>query len=460
MEFKTEQLEGSKVKFSFVVPAEEFKEANQKAYLKNRGKITIPGFRKGKAPLSRIQAMYGKGVFFEDAFDILFPEVYEKAITESGIEPVSRPDIDIQKIDLGSDLEFTCEVYKYPTVELGEYEGLSVKRYVHPVSEEDIEARLQQEVKKQARIISLTEGMVEPKDKLNLDYEGSVDGVPFEGGAAKGHVLEIGSGQFIPGFEDQLIGMDLGTEQDINVTFPTEYHSKELAGKEAVFRVKLNSVDREELPEVDDDFAADVSQFETLAEYKADLERQLKEEAETNADNLARRDLFDEIVKNAKFDLPTPMVETQMDRMMETINRNMQKQGYSLDMFLQMVGNDKDAFREQYREQATQEVSSELVLEELVKAINYEVTDADVDALLEKSLDPKDGTVEDFKKNLNAAQMENIRYQTRNQKTIDVVWEKAKVETIIGEYPQPEVLDEAVVEKAEEASEESETEQE
>ncbi len=449
MEFKTEKLEGSKVKFSFVVPAADFKEANQKAYLKNRGKITVPGFRKGKAPLSRIEAMYGKGVFFEDAFDIIFPEVYEQAIKDSGIEPVSRPDIEIQSIDVDKDLEFTCEVYTYPTVELGQYEGLEVKRYVHPVSEEDVENRLQQEVKKQARIISLTEGMVEPKDKLNLDYEGSVDGVPFEGGKAEGHVLEIGSGQFIPGFEDQLIGMDLGTEQDINVTFPTEYHSEELAGKDAVFRVKLNSVDREELPEVDDDFAADVSQFETLADYKADLEKQLKEEAERTADNNARRDLFDEIVKNAKFDIPTPMVETQMDRMLESINRNMQKQGYSLDMFLKMVGNDKAGFREQYREQATQEVSSELVLEELVKTVNYEVTDADVDALLERSLDPQDGTVEDFKKNLNDAQMENIRYQTRNQKTIDMVWEKAKVETVIGDYPQPETLDEAVVAESE-----------
>lgn len=444
MEFKTEKLANSKVKFSFTVPAADFEEAVQKAYLKNRSKIAIPGFRKGKAPLSRIEAMYGKGVFYEDAFDILFPEVYDKAIRESGIEPVSRPDVDVQKIGAGEDLEFTVETYHYPEVKLGDYKGVEVTKYVHQVTEADVEKRLEAEQKKQARKITATEGAVEPGDVLTFDYKGFVDGVAFEGGEDHGATLKIGSGHFIPGFEDQLIGMDLGTEGDITVTFPSDYHSAELAGKESVFYVNLISSEREELPELDDEFAQDVSSFDTLADYKKDLERQLKEQAEKDAEVRAKQAAFDQVVKNATFDLPAPMVETQMDRMLENMDNNMRRQGYSLEQFLQMVGNDKNEFREQYRAQATQEVSSEIVLEELVKVVDYKVSDADIDEFIDRAFGEEVEEAKKFKEMLTPAQKENINYQVRNVKTIDYVWENAVVTTVEGDAPlaEEEVSDE------------------
>lgn len=444
MEFKTEKLANSKVKFSFTVPAADFDKAVQQAYLKNRSKISIPGFRKGKAPLSRIEAMYGKSVFFEDAFDILFPEVYDKAIKESGIEPVSRPDVDVQKIGAGEDLEFTVETYHYPEVKLGEYKGVEVTKYVHQVTEADVEKRLEAEQKKQARKITATEGAVEPGDVLTFDYKGFVDGVAFEGGEDHGATLKIGSGHFIPGFEDQLIGMDLGTESDITVTFPKDYHSAELAGKESVFHVNLISSEREELPELDDEFAQDVSSFDTLVDYKKDIERQLKEQAEKDAEVRAKQAAFDQVVKNASFDLPAPMVETQMDRMLENMDNNMRRQGYSLKQFLQMVGNDKNEFREQYRAQATQEVSSEIVLEELVKAVDYKVSDADIDEFVDRAFGEEVEEAKKFKEMLTPAQKENINYQVRNVKTIDFVWDNAVVTTVEGDAPltEEEVSDE------------------
>ncbi len=435
MEFKTEKLANSKVKFSFTVPAADFDNALQQAYLKNRSKISIPGFRKGKAPLSRIEAMYGKQIFFEDAFDILFPEAYNKAIQESGIEPVSRPDVDVQQIGAGQELLFSVETYHYPEVKLGDYKGVEVSKYVHQISEEDVEKRLQAEQKKQARVQTVTEGLIEPKDNLTFDYKGFVDGVAFEGGEEHGAVLKIGSGHFIPGFEDQLIGMELGTEGDINVTFPEDYHSEELAGKDAVFHVNLTSCEREELPEIDDDFAQDVSTFDTLEEYKKDLFRQLQEQAEKDAETRAKQAAFDAVVKNATFDLPAPMVETQMDRMLEGMDNNMKKQGFSLEQFLQMVGNDKHEFREQYRAQAAQEVSGQIVLEELVKAVDYQVTDEDINEFIDKAFGEETEEAKKFKEMLTDGQKENISYQVRNVKTIDFVWDNAKVTTVEGDDP-------------------------
>lgn len=435
MEFKTEKLTNSKVKFSFTVPAADFDKALHDAFLKNRSKISIPGFRKGKAPLSRIEAMYGKSIFYEDAFDLLFPQVYENALQESKVEPVSRPDVEVQKIGAGEDLEFTAEVYQYPEVKLGEYRGVEVTKYIHQVTEEEVEKRLAEEQKKQARVLTVTEGMIEPNDVLTFDYKGFVDGVAFENGEDHDAELKIGSGQFIPGFEDQLIGMELGTEGDIQVTFPKEYHSADLAGKDAVFHVNLKSCQREELPELDDEFAQDVSSFESLAEYKEDLARQLKEEAEKSAEERAKQATFDVVVKNAAFDLPAPMVEAQMDRMLERMDANMKKQGFSLDRFLQMIGNDKQAFREQYREQAAQEVSSQIVLEELVKAVDYQVTDEDINEFVDKAFGNESEEAKKFKEMLTDAQKENISYQVRNVKTIDYVWENAKLSTVEGDDP-------------------------
>lgn len=450
MDFKVEDLAGSKKKFSFVATVDEFNKAVNDAYIKNRSKISVPGFRKGKAPKSVIERMYGKSVFYEDALDIVIQNKYEEALKESEINPISRPEVNVEKFEDGKDIEFSVEFAVYPTVKLGDYKGIAVNKYVHQVNDEDVQERLEVEQKKQARKLSVTEGMIEPKDTLTFDYVGSVDGVEFEGGKAENATLKIGSGQFIPGFEDQLIGMELGTEGDIKVKFPEEYHAKDLTGKDAVFHVNLHSVEREELPELDDDFAQDVSEFDTLDEYKESLRKQLQEEAEKNAESRAKQEMYDILVKNSEFEIPDAMVEAQMDRMLGTMDQNLRQQGMSLDQFLQMVGNDKNDFREQYRDQAKHEVASELVLEELVKAIDYQVSDDEVMEFIDKAFaEDKDGA-ENFKKMMTDIQKENIAYQIKNNKSIDEVWKNAVVTTIEGDAPVEEMPVEEANDKAQE----------
>lgn len=450
MDFKVEDLAGSKKKFSFVATVDEFNKAVNDAYIKNRSRISVPGFRKGKAPKSVIERMYGKSVFYEDALDIVIQNKYEEALKESEINPISRPEVNVEKFEDGKDIEFSVEFAVYPTVKLGDYKGIAVNKYVHQVNDEDVQERLEVEQKKQARKLSVTEGMIEPKDTLTFDYVGSVDGVEFEGGKAENATLKIGSGQFIPGFEDQLIGMELGTEGDIKVKFPEEYHAKDLAGKDAVFHVKLHSVEREELPELDDDFAQDVSEFDTLDEYKESLRKQLQEEAEKNAENRAKQEMYDILVKNSEFEIPDAMVEAQMDRMLSTMDQNLRQQGMSLDHFLQMVGNDKKDFREQYRDQAKHEVASELVLEELVKAVDYQVSDDEVMEFIDKAFAEDKEGAESFKKMMTDIQKENIAYQIKNNKSIDEVWKNAVVTTIEGDAPIEELPVEEANDKAQE----------
>lgn len=447
MEFKTEDLAGSKKKFSFVASVEEFSNAVNEAYIKNRSRISVPGFRKGKAPRGVIERTYGKGVFYEDALDIVIQNKYDAALKESNITPISRPEVHVDKFEEGQDIEFSVEFAVFPKVILGEYKGIEVNKYVHQVNDDDVNTRLEAEQKKQARSISATEGMIEPNDTLTFDYTGSVDGVEFEGGKAENAVLKIGSGQFIPGFEDQLIGMELGTEGDINVKFPEEYHAKELAGKDAVFHVNLHSVEREELPELDDDFAQDISEFDTLDEYKQDLCKQLQEEAEKNAENKAKQDMYDIIVKNSEMDIPEVLVESQMDRMLQSMDQNFHRQGFSLEQFLKMVGQEKNAFREQYRDQAKQEVASELVLEELVKAVDYQVSDEEINEFIDKAFENEPAEAEKFKSKMTDSQKENIAYQIKNHKSIDEAWKFAKVNTIAGDAP---VIEDVEEEKAEE----------
>lgn len=453
MQHNMEKLDGNKVKFSFEIPANEFDEAVKKAYLKSRGKISIPGFRRGKAPLARIEAMYGKGVFYEDAFDLVFPDTYEAAVEESGIKPVSQPSIDIEQMESGKDLKFSCEVYNYPEITLGQYKDLSLTRYVHQVTDDEIDAQIEKVRDEQARIITLEDGVIEPHDKLNLDYAGTVDGVAFDGGTAEGHILEIGSGQFIPGFEDQLIGMDLGTEQDVTVTFPEKYHSEELAGKEAIFHVKLNSVERKELPEIDDDFVADISEFDTLDEYRANLFDEANKAAETNADNAVRQDMLDQIIENSTFDIPQPMIERQLDSIMQRLDNNMRQSGYSLDMFLQMIGNKKEDYRKQYQGQAKHDIASDLVLDELVKIEKCTVSDEDIEKEISLAFENSDEKIAEFKSKMTPDQKENIEYGIQRKNIIDSLFETAKVETIEGDRPSPEEIastDEKTVETIEE----------
>jgi trigger factor len=280
MNHTVEKLSTNKVKITFQIPAEAFDEAMQKSFLKNRGRINVPGFRKGKAPRKLIESMFGEGVFYDDAFDSLFPEAYQTAVKENDLMPVDQPQVDIGQIGSGKELQFTCEVYVHPEVTLGEYKNLTVATHEHPVTDEMVKERVERDRERVSRLVDITDRSVEQGDTVNLDYMGTVDGVAFEGGTAKDQTLVIGSNQFIPGFEEQMAGIAIGEEKDLNVKFPEEYHAKELAGKDAVFHVKVNGIQKKELPELDDDFAMDVSDFNTFADYENDIRAKLTEEAQ------------------------------------------------------------------------------------------------------------------------------------------------------------------------------------
>ena len=284
MSYTVEKISGNKVKLTFVESAEAFDAAMQKAYLKNRGKINVPGFRKGKAPRKLIENMYGESVFYDDAFEIVAQPAYDEALKADAIAAVDRPEVDIQQIGAGQELKFTIEVFVKPDITLGEYKGVAVEKNVQPVTEEAINARIDSDVERASTTQDVTDRPVQAQDTVNLDYAGSVDGVPFEGGTAQGQTLVIGSNTFIPGFEDQMIGMSIGEEKDLQVKFPDEYHAEELKGKDAVFHVKVNGIQAKVTPALDDDFAADVSEFDTFTEYRASLEKELTEKAQKNAD--------------------------------------------------------------------------------------------------------------------------------------------------------------------------------
>ncbi len=427
MEYTFEKLSGNKVKFTFTAPAAVFEEEAQKAYLKIRGQISVPGFRKGKAPRRLIESMYGANVFYEDALEAIFPDAYTKAVTESGINPVSRPEVDVETIEKGKDVVFTAEVYVMPEVKLGEYKGLEVAKHMHPVTDEQIDARLEQERKRVARSIDVTDRALENGDNAELDYSGSVDGVKFEGGTAEHQHLVIGSGSFIPGFEEQMIGMQIGEERDLTVKFPEKYHSEELAGKDAVFHVKLHAITKEELPELDDDFASEVSEFDTLAEYRADVAKKIEETASAHAEEAAKQSLVDKAVANAEVEIPAPMIEDKLDDMMQQMGWRMQQQGFSMEQYLSMLGQTPAQMRDMYRSEAELTVKTELVLDEIVKAEGIEASDEDVDNLLTSYAEPMGQTLEEIKKSFNEGQMDYFKHRAAVTKALDMLWENAKV---------------------------------
>ncbi len=309
MGYTVEKISGNQVKIAFEIAAEKFDEAVQKAYLKVRGRVNVPGFRKGKAPRKLIESMYGEGVFYDDAFDILFPGEYEAAVKENDLKVVDRPEVDeVKQIGVGKDLQFTIKVFVRPDVELGDYKNLKATKFVHKVTDEEIDNRIQQDVDKATTMADVTDRAVEKGDTVNLNYAGTVDGVAFEGGTAENQTLEIGSGHFIPGFEDQMIGMSIGEEKDLNVTFPEEYHAENLKGKAAVFHVKVNGIQAKVVPALDDDFAADVSEFNTFDEYKQNIVKELNERAQKNADTQLENDLVQQAVDASDCDIPDAMI--------------------------------------------------------------------------------------------------------------------------------------------------------
>mgnify|MGYP001864287455 FL=1 len=384
MSVKVEKLEKNMAKLTMEVPAEELEKAIQGAYLKQKNRINIPGFRRGKAPRAMIEKMYGAGIFYEDAANALIPEAYSKAVDECGETIVSRPSISIEQLEKGKPFIFTAEVALKPEVVLGDYKGLEVPKSDLEVTEEEIAGELKREQENNSRSIDVDDRAVMDGDKVTLDFEGSVDGEAFEGGKGTDYPLTIGSGAFIPGFEEQLVGAEIGQEKEVNVTFPENYQAKELAGKAAVFKCTVKKIEMKELPELNDDFAKDVSEFDTLEEYKADIRKNL-EEKKADAAKRSREDAaVEKAIENASMEIPDAMLETQVDQMLDDFARRIQAQGLSMEQYMQFTGATQDAMREQMKPQAMKRIQTRLVLEKIAEAENIQISDERLDEEIAK----------------------------------------------------------------------------
>ncbi len=422
-----EKVSSNKAKLSFTVPAEQFEAAMQKAYLKNRGKINVPGFRRGKAPRKLIETMYGESVFYDDAFQLIFPDLYDEAVKENNLQVVDQPEVDVQEIGEGKDLVFSCEVYVRPDVTLGDYKGLTVNVTKQTVTDADIDARIEQDRKKVARQIDV-EGALENGDTVKLNYMGTVDGVAFEGGTAENQTLTLGSGQFIPGFEEQMVGMNIGEEKDLNVTFPEKYHSEELAGKAAVFHVKVLSATRTELPKLDDDFAADASEYNTFAEYKDSIVKELNDRAAKNNEIAVENALVEKAVENASMDIPQAMINEQTNYLLREMQMRMAYQGLKMEDYLKYTGQTIEQLADMYKGEAEHRVKVELTLEAIRKAEGIEPTDEDVAKQIAEQAERMGQSVEDFEKTLTDEQRGYLRDTAAIQKVVDLMKQDCTVE--------------------------------
>ena len=403
-----------------------FEKAIQKVYLKARGKINIPGFRKGKAPRKLIEKMYGTGVFYEDAANDLIPTAYAEALKDCDLEIVSRPEINVTQIEAGKPFIFTAEVAVKPEVTLGEYKGVEVEKSDVEVTEEDINKEVDKERENNSRTIDVDDRAVENGDIIKLDFDGSVDGVPFEGGKAENYTLTIGSGSFIPGFEDQLIGTKIGEEKDVTVTFPGDYHEKSLAGKEAVFKCKVNAISVKELPDADDEFASEVSEFETLAEYKEDIKKKLTEKKEKEARAKKEAQAVEKAVENATMEIPDAMIDTQVQSMMEDFARRMQSQGLSLEQYFQFTGMDVKKMHDQMKPEALKRIQNSLVLEAVAKAENIEISDEKVDEEIAKMAEAYKMEVEKLKDLIGESEKDQMKKDLAVQAAADLIADAAK----------------------------------
>jgi trigger factor len=375
MSLQVEKLEGNMARLTIEASAEDFEAAIEKAYQKNKNKLSVPGFRKGKVPRKMIEQMYGKEIFFEDAANFVIPSAYAKAVDECTEEIVSQPTIDVVQAEAGKPFIFTAEVALKPEVTLGKYKGVEVEKADTTVTDEEVDAAIDQERENNARTITVEDRAVKDGDMTVLDFEGFVDGVAFEGGKGENYPLTIGSNTFIPGFEDQLIGAELNKEVDVNVTFPEDYQQESLAGKPALFKCTVKEIKEKELPELDDEFASEVSEFETLAEYKEDVKKNLVSKKETEAKNEKEEKVIDAIIADAKMDIPEAMITTQQRQMADDFAQRIQMQGISIDQYFQFTGLTKEAFLEQLKPQAEKRIKTRLVLEAVAKAENIEASE-------------------------------------------------------------------------------------
>lgn len=384
MSVSIEKKEKNSAVLTVTVPAEEFEKAIEQAYQKEKNKIQLPGFRRGRAPRRMIEKMYGKGVFYEEAANIAIQNTYDAAAKECGEKIVSRPEIDITQIEAGKDLIYTAAVALKPEVTLGVYKGVEIAREEVSVTEDEINAEIEKQRDENSRMVDVDNRAVEKDDHVKLDFDGSVDGKTFDGGKAENYELVIGSGSFIPGFEDQIIGRKTGEEFDVNVTFPDDYHAENLKGKAAVFKCRVNAIQVKELPELNDDFAQDVSEFDTLGEYKASVETKLREKKETEAKNRKENAAVTAAVENAQIDIPDAMVEEQARRMLNEFSQKIQSQGLSMEQYMQFTGMDNQKLVEQMKPQAIVRIKNSLVLEAVAKAENIGISDERLDEELTK----------------------------------------------------------------------------
>lgn len=418
--------EGNQVTFKITVDNDKFEGAVTKAYNKNKGKFNIPGFRKGKAPKQIIESQYGKGVFYNDAIDMLFPEIYPKALDELDIDPIARPDLDIEEISKDNGLVMVVNVEVKPEVNLGEYKGIEIAKPDYTVNEDEVNLRLEEMRNKASRLVDV-ERAIENGDNTVIDFEGFVDGVAFEGGKGEDYSLVIGSNTFIPGFEEQLVGKNKGEEVEVNVEFPAEYHAENLAGKPATFKVTVKNVQKKELPELNDGFAADTTEFNTLEELKKDLKAKVEEEAKNRADAEMKNSLVEKVSEGTELEVPEAMVETQIDNMLMELNYQLQYQGLQLEQLLQMTGRTIEELRNEKREEATKLVKSSLILEAIAKAENVEVSEEEVNAEVEKMAKMYNMEADKIKSMMKATDLEDIKGQLKIRKTIDLLVDSAKL---------------------------------
>jgi len=431
-----EKVSGNKAKLSFVISADQFAEALQQAFLKLRKRINVPGFRRGKAPRKIIETLYGESVFYDDAFEIVFPDAYREAIKEYDLHPVDQPQIDLDEIGPGKDLKFHLEVFVRPDVTLGEYKGLTVEADLQKLTDEMVDARIEEDRNKASRTIEVEDRSVQEGDTVNLDYAGSVDGVPFAGGTAEGQTLTIGSHQFIPGFEEQMIGMKLGEEKDLSVRFPDEYHAEELKGKDAVFHVKVNSIQVTEKPELDDDFAADISEFDTFKDYKENIVSELTKQIEKNNDIAIENALVEKAAENAQMDIPAAMIEDQADYMVREMGMRMSYQGLRMEDYLKYTGQTMEDLKKMYMPEAEKRVRTELTIEAIRKAENIEPAEEDIEKAIAEQAERMGQDVETFKKNLTDEQREYLKENAAIRMVLDLLKKDAKIEEKKAEEPE------------------------
>ena len=426
MSLKQEKTENkNELKLTFTVPASRFEEAIQEVFKKSAKYFNIPGFRKGKAPFKIVERYYGDSIFYEDAFNELAPVVYDEEIKENKIEVASRPQVDVVQMEKGKDLIFTAIVATKPEVKLGKYKEIPLKKIEYKVTDEDIDHEINHMAEHNSRMVTVEDREVKDKDIVTIDFEGFTDGKPFEGGKAENHELTIGSKTFIPGFEDQIIGMKIGEEKDIKVTFPKDYFSKDLAGKEATFHVVLHGIKEKQLPTIDDEFAKDVSEFDTLKELKDSIKEKMEKENEERAKHETEDAAIEEVCKNTNIDIPEGMVELEIDNIMQNLDQRLSYQGLNLEQYLKMMGKSEEDFRKDYKEQAEKNVKTRLVLEQIVKDEKIKEDEKYIKEKLEEMAKQYNRKVEDLEKN---EELKNyLAESSKTEQAVKLVVDNAKI---------------------------------